>query len=407
MMLLHEGLPLRPHDTLAAWTLEPAVILTLGIGAVMYARGSRIAMLRSTRASRLLRKESLLFAAGWSVLAVALVSPLHSMGGVLFSAHMVQHELMMTIAAPLLVLGNPVLPLVWSLPARQRRAVARAAALRSVRAAWSLISRPFTAWLLHGLAIWIWHAPRFYDASVTSEVYHTAQHATFLLTALLFWWSLLRRQTRSSGAGLAVIYLFTTAVHTSLLGALLAVSENPLYTAYTLEATSAWGMSPVEDQQLGGIIMWVPGGLTYLVAALVLMLGWMKRAGERALLTDRLRRASVIAIVLAGACSRDSGRAATALTGGDADRGRDTMRKYGCQSCHSIPGVRGAAALVGPNLDGIASRSFIAGVLTNNPVNMMQWLRDPPSVDDKTAMPNLGVTEKDARDIAAYLYTLQ
>jgi cytochrome c2 len=95
------------------------------------------------------------------------------------------------------------------------------------------------------------------------------------------------------------------------------------------------------------------------------------------------------------------------LTGGNPHRGAEAMRRYGCQSCHSIPGISGANALVGPPLGGIASRSFIAGVLVNNPSNMITWLRNPPAVDSKTAMPNMGVTEKDARDMSAYLYTLR
>ena len=95
------------------------------------------------------------------------------------------------------------------------------------------------------------------------------------------------------------------------------------------------------------------------------------------------------------------------LTRGHPERGREAMRKYGCQSCHTIPGVTGARALVGPPLEGIAGRSFIGGVLTNSPDNMMAWLRDPPAHAPRTAMPNLGVTEKDARDMTAYLYTLR
>ena len=98
---------------------------------------------------------------------------------------------------------------------------------------------------------------------------------------------------------------------------------------------------------------------------------------------------------------------ANRITGGDANRGRDLMRTYGCGSCHSIPGVAGANGLVGPPLDGIASRSYIGGVLPNAPDNMLRWLRDPRAVDSLTAMPNVGVTPSDARHLAAYLYTLR
>jgi cytochrome c len=100
-------------------------------------------------------------------------------------------------------------------------------------------------------------------------------------------------------------------------------------------------------------------------------------------------------------------REAAAMTGGDPARGPDLMRKYGCQSCHTIPGVVGADGLVGPPLAGIASRSYIAGVLPNAPANMLRWIQDPKLVDSLTAMPNVGVTPSDARNIAAYLYTLR
>jgi cytochrome c len=115
-------------------------------------------------------------------------------------------------------------------------------------------------------------------------------------------------------------------------------------------------------------------------------------------------------VSLASACggmNEADAREAAALTGGDPSRGPDLMRKYGCQSCHTVPGVVGANGLVGPPLAGIASRSYIAGVLPNAPDNMLRWIRDPKAVDPLTAMPNTGVTESDARHIVAYLYTLR
>lgn len=111
----------------------------------------------------------------------------------------------------------------------------------------------------------------------------------------------------------------------------------------------------------------------------------------------------------AAACSApgDGNAAMANAIGGDPERGRAMLRKYGCQSCHSIPGVAGANGLVGPPLGGVASRAYIAGVLTNTPENMMRWIEDPKRVDSLTAMPNVGVTEADARHITAYLYTLR
>ena len=123
-----------------------------------------------------------------------------------------------------------------------------------------------------------------------------------------------------------------------------------------------------------------------------------------------LAAALTVALPLASACNgaRDAeAREAAAMTGGDPARGPAIMRKYGCQSCHTIPGVVGANGLVGPPLAGIASRSYIGGVLPNAPDNMLRWIKDPKAVDSLTAMPNTGVTPSDARHIAAYLYTLR
>ena len=98
---------------------------------------------------------------------------------------------------------------------------------------------------------------------------------------------------------------------------------------------------------------------------------------------------------------------ATALTGGDPGRGSTAIQRYGCGACHTIPGIRGAAATVGPPLTDIALRSYLAGVIKNTPENMIRWIQNPPAIDAKTAMPHLGVSEAEARDIASYLYTLK
>jgi cytochrome c2 len=122
----------------------------------------------------------------------------------------------------------------------------------------------------------------------------------------------------------------------------------------------------------------------------------------------RLRSTFIaVALLSAAACSHGDADAAALTQGGDATRGRELIRSYGCGSCHTIPHVPGAVAIVGPNLQGIAGRAYIAGVVPNQPEYMMQWIMNPPGVDSKTAMPNLHVTARDARDIAAYLYTLQ
>lgn len=117
--------------------------------------------------------------------------------------------------------------------------------------------------------------------------------------------------------------------------------------------------------------------------------------------------ASLAAAALAAACEVRLAADPTAVAGSSRARGRQAIERYGCASCHTIAGIRGANALVGPPLDRFGARSYVAGVLANRPENLVAWIRDPPGVDPLTAMPKLGVTEQDARDIASYLYTLR
>jgi cytochrome c oxidase assembly factor CtaG len=125
MMFLHAGSPLAPHDVVRAWSFESGVILPLVITAAVYAKGAKESLARAKRSKGTMKGEVIVFSCGLIVLTLALVSPIHSAGGALFSAHMIQHELLMAIAAPLLVLGKPAVPLIWGLPVSMRPYVGR------------------------------------------------------------------------------------------------------------------------------------------------------------------------------------------------------------------------------------------------------------------------------------------
>jgi cytochrome c2 len=117
--------------------------------------------------------------------------------------------------------------------------------------------------------------------------------------------------------------------------------------------------------------------------------------------------AAALGALLASGCGESVQRAAAAMTGGDPNRGAASIRRYGCGSCHIIRGITGAIGQVGPPLTGAGSRMYIAGVLENRPENLVRWIQDPKAVDEKTAMPKLGVSEQDATDIAAYIYSIK
>jgi putative membrane protein len=137
----------------------------------------------------------------------------------------------------------------------------------------------------------VWHVPSLFQATLGSEVVHAAQHVSFLASALVFAEALVYRggdggADARMGYGAAVVYLFTTAVHTSVLGALLTFSNELWYPAYQT-TTAAWGLTPLEDQQLGGLIMWVPAGVVYVVAGLALLAAWLGEAERRVARRER------------------------------------------------------------------------------------------------------------------------
>jgi putative membrane protein len=187
---------------------------------------------------------------------------------------MAQHEILMLVAAPLLVWSRPLAPLLWGLPFAARRAAGRASKSAFVQSAWPALTRPFHAWWIHAIALWVWHAPPLFQATLRSEWVHTAQHLSFFVSALLFWWALVHTR-QYSGNGHAVFYIFTTALHTGILGALLTFSTMVLYPDYTATAP-LWGLSALADQQIGGLIMWVPAGVVYLAAGLALFWAWLR-----------------------------------------------------------------------------------------------------------------------------------
>ena len=222
-----------------------------------------------------------MFSGGWLALFIALISPLHAWGRVLFSAHMTQHEVLMLIAAPLLVLGRPLSAFMWAVPitwARQLGVIARTSWLAAI---WQTITIPLFAWLIHAIALWIWHVPVLFDAVLNNEFVHTLQHISFLFSALLFWWALIHGGRGWMGYGAALLYVFTTSVHSGLLGAFLTFSNTVWYPGYD-GLTRSWGLTPLEDQQLGGLIMWIPAGLVYVIAGLALLAGWLRESEKRA-----------------------------------------------------------------------------------------------------------------------------
>ena len=303
----HEGRAVEPHDLWSAWSFDLGTAVPLVLAAVLFAIGAhRLARRAAEHGQPARRRRALGFVVGWATLAIALLSPIHAVSEALFSMHMVQHELLMVVAAPVLVLSRPLVPMLWAMPAPWRRRVGRAMNARSLRRGWTVLSSIPIAWALHAVAIWTWHLPALYERTLSSSLAHAAQHASFFATALVFWWSVARgRRARTAG----VLALFTTAVHTAALGALIALAPTPWYPRYG-ETSSAWGLTALEDQQLAGLIMWMPATIAYAAGALWLAASWLREPRDRAALARAsLWSIAVMFLILTGAaCAKDQRR---------------------------------------------------------------------------------------------------
>ncbi len=251
------------------WSWDPLVTVPMGLSALIFAAGWLRLKRRARRGGDQLERRGVLFAAGWLTLAAALVSPLHQAGERAFSAHMLEHELLMLLAAPLLVLSQPFSAMIWAFPGAARQGLGAAARWAPLAALWRRLTEPVTATLAQAAALWLWHAPSLFDLALASTPWHIVQHLCFLVTALLFWSAMLK-PTRAH-PGLAVLCLFATSVVSGALGALMAFSESPWYAAYAAMGMSPFGLTPAEDQQVAGLLMWIPGGLVHAGAALALL----------------------------------------------------------------------------------------------------------------------------------------
>jgi putative membrane protein len=258
------------------WSWQPWVLVCLSISAVLYALGAARLWSHAGPGRGVSTRQTVSFFLGWMLLVLALLSPLDSLGDKLFSAHMIQHELLMIAAAPLLVLGRPLAIWVWALPFPWRRAVGGFFHTAGWRVPWLFVTGPIMAWLLHALALWLWHIPALFEAALRNEAVHTLQHFSFLGTALIFWWSVLGTSSRRASV-LILLSIFTTMVHTGALGAILALSRTPWYSSYA-DTTLQFGVTPLEDQQIGGLVMWVPTGFVYIACGLAVGIRLLRRS---------------------------------------------------------------------------------------------------------------------------------
>jgi putative membrane protein len=271
-ILAHPGQPPAPHDLGSAWSLHPVLVGGLLLAAWAYLRGRSRGPRRPVD-----RWRAGCFVAALVALGLALLSPLDALSGALASAHMVQHLLLLLVAAPLLVLSAPSSAILRGSPLAVRRASGRwRRRLGLTHGNLRPLRHPAAVWLLAVGVLWFWHAAAPYDAALDSEPLHVLEHASFLVTAVLFWHVVVGvRGTARVSNGLGVLLVFTMAMQSVFLSVLLTFARTPWYSGYAT-TTAPWGLDQLADQQLAGVLMWIPAGGIYLAVALALLVSWIR-----------------------------------------------------------------------------------------------------------------------------------
>jgi putative membrane protein len=267
--------------TTATWTYDPWVVVPLYSSALLYLVGSHRIWRHAGTGRGVRHWQVACFWTGWTLLALALLSPLHWLGEHLFVAHMVEHEVLMVMAAPLLAMARPIGAFLWALPPSWRKQFGRAVHNAAIAGPWRLLRLALVATVVHAIALWIWHMPVLYNLVLVDITWHRLQHASFFFTAVLFWWSLFYGPARTRGDGIALGCLFFTSLHSAILGIFLTLARQPWYPQQE-EFALLCGLTPLEDQQLAGLVMWVPPGMVYLSFALFFAGRWISQAGVAA-----------------------------------------------------------------------------------------------------------------------------
>ena len=266
------GGPPGPADVWTAWSLDPFVVMPISAGAALYTFGLYRAWTRAGIGRGITKAQVAAVAGGTLAFCTSLVWPLDAMGDSLFVAHMAQHMVLMAIAAPLLVLGDPLLTVLRAVPRRQRQLAAVALRWRPGRAVWSWLTGPAVATLVQMGVVLVWLAPGALSVALRNDVVHAMMHASLFAAGVVFWTAVLRASAQRRGSGIVALLVATKM--TVIIGALLTFAPRALYPVYG-NLGSAWGVTLLEDQQLGGLLMMIGGGMMYMVAALTLLARWL------------------------------------------------------------------------------------------------------------------------------------
>lgn len=274
-----------PENVWSAWYVDPIVAVSMFLASWLYLRGVRELWSTAGRGKVISTRQRNSWYWAMATLVIALFSPLDALGGALFSAHMVQHLILFVVAPWLLAYARPGLGIWWGISTRLRKRIGGGVGSSGVVQVLHKASRsPVLIVFIFTAVLWLWHTPALYNAALRSDFIHAVEHFSFMAGAYLLWSWLISVQHGTSGPnanrqGLAILIVFITVMQSGVLGAILTFSRKPLYEMHE-GYTAVWRLSLLQDQQIAGILMWVPMGLTFTLVALLLFRSWLL-ASER------------------------------------------------------------------------------------------------------------------------------
>jgi putative membrane protein len=260
-LMAHDGVA-NPDDVWTHWNTNPLLLALLLLALSLFQRGAITYRLSTGR--------KIAFIVAILVFFLALISPLDSLSAALFSAHMVQHLLLMLVAAPLWIISRPLAPFLRALPLSWAQELGKLMQHPAIQNLWHYLSHISTAFFLHLMALWLWHLPFLYELALKNPIAHALEHASFFLTAALFFWAIYK----SKKAAIRILSVFLLMMASGLLGALMTFAKTAWYAGHSAY-TSWWGLTALEDQQLAGLLMWIPSGFIYVLIAALLLASWI------------------------------------------------------------------------------------------------------------------------------------
>lgn len=279
-----------PGHVWTAWSFDPPVIAGLVVLSALYARGVARMWKRAGVGRGVSIGQASCFAGGVFATAIALMSPIDRLGETLFAVHMLQHLVLMLVAAPLFAASAPILPTLLALGRHVQSFARRIERSRPGIMIGRTLKNPAVVFVLATIALWAWHLPGPYRTALENPWVHALEHASFVGTSMLFWWIVLTPAGRKViDEGAAIFFVFVSGMPAAALGALLTFATVRLYPIHRAGVT-LWGTTLLHDQQMAGLIMWIPAGVVYLGTAAILFLRWISASDANEMETEKGRK---------------------------------------------------------------------------------------------------------------------